>query len=431
MFTACIPRGRIWRVAAAAASLAVVAGMAACSSGSSSDDNGNVTIRFGWWGDAGRNDRMQKAIDLFEAANPGIKVKGEFVDWAGYWDKLATQVAGGNAPDVFMQEDRYIGDYAHRNVLADLGSMGIKTDDIDKTLLSNGQVNGKQYGIPTGSNVFSVVANPAIFKAAGVALPDDTKWTWDDYERISEAITKGSPKGVYGTSDYSYSEVGFVVYARQHGQDLFNKDGKLGYDDKLLQEWFERSQRLIKAGGQPPADDGLTLDLLDSPIAKDKAAMSMTWSAQVGALSKAAGDEMVLLRLPGETQFQRTGMYYKPGMYLSQWAKSKHPEAAAKFINFFANSVDVYKVFLTELGLPGSAAVRQGIESSLPKIEQDAANFVGGLNSEIVDARNTLPKGASETEDIMQRINAEVLFGRMSPAKGAQEFRKALESAIS
>lgn len=428
MFTR-ISRGRLARVVATTASLVVAAGMAACSSGSG-DDNGTVTIRFAWWGSEERNGRMQQAIDLFEAANPGIRVQGEFVEWAGYWDKLATSVAGSNAPDVFMQEDRYIGDYAHRGVLADLGPLGIKTDDIDQSLLGSGSLDGKQYGIPTGANVFSVVANPSVFKAAGVALPDDTKWTWEDYESVADAVTQGSPKGVYGTSDYSYSEVGFVVYARQHGQDLFTKDGKLGYDDKLLEEWFERSVRLEKSGGQPPADDGLTLDLLDSPIAKDKAAMSMTWSAQVGALSKAAGDEMVLLRLPGESQFQRTGMYYKPGMYLSQWAKSKHSEAAAKFIDFFVNSVDVYKIFLTELGLPASAAVREGIEPSLTKIEQDAAAFVGGLSDEIVDARNTLPKGASETEAIIQRINAEVLFGRMTPAKGAQEFRKALETAI-
>ena len=37
------------------------------------------------------------------------------------------------------------------------------------------------YGVSTGSNAFAVLANPTLFKEAGVDLPDDSTWTWEEY----------------------------------------------------------------------------------------------------------------------------------------------------------------------------------------------------------------------------------------------------------
>ena len=45
-----------------------------------------------------------------------------------------------------------------------------------------------------------------MFKAAGVPLPDDTTWTWDDYTQICREITAKSPEGVYGCSAYGGTE---------------------------------------------------------------------------------------------------------------------------------------------------------------------------------------------------------------------------------
>ncbi|MCH1932529.1 extracellular solute-binding protein, partial [Shewanella sp. A25] len=59
-----------------------------------------VTLRVTWWGGDSRHPLTQEAIEAFEEKHPNIKVEGAFADWGGYWDKLATQTAGGNAPDI-------------------------------------------------------------------------------------------------------------------------------------------------------------------------------------------------------------------------------------------------------------------------------------------------------------------------------------------
>src|SRR4051794_25936391 len=209
---------------------ALLATTAACSSPSSNKaEDGPVEIRFSWWGNAGRADLTNKAIAEFEAANPNIKVKPEYGDISGYFDKLATQVAASDAPDVITMGGAYPAEYANRGALLDLSKVSGSLDltKMDQGALENGQVQGKQYGVSTGANALSIVVNPAVFQAAGVALPDDSKWSWDDFARIAAEVTAKSPKGTYGTATVLTHD-SLDAFARQQGESLYTQDGQLG-----------------------------------------------------------------------------------------------------------------------------------------------------------------------------------------------------------
>jgi len=84
----------------AAAVLGVTAPLAACS-GSSTGSGSSPALRVAWWGNNVRNEATQKVLAGFTAANPGITAAGETSEFAAYFDKLATQTAGNDAPDVF------------------------------------------------------------------------------------------------------------------------------------------------------------------------------------------------------------------------------------------------------------------------------------------------------------------------------------------
>src|SRR5262249_50949295 len=96
--------------------------LAACGTGTSggSGSGGDVTISFAWWGRGARATITQKAVDLFQQRNPHIKVQTTFSAYAAYWDKMATQTAGGNPPDVITMDTRYLSEYGSRKVLLDL-----------------------------------------------------------------------------------------------------------------------------------------------------------------------------------------------------------------------------------------------------------------------------------------------------------------------
>ncbi|WP_426227321.1 extracellular solute-binding protein, partial [Pseudarthrobacter sp. DSP2-3-2b1] len=126
---------------------ASAAALAACGTGSSSTSGGAtgsaenpVTLNYTWWGNDDRATRTRKAIELFEAKNKDIKVNGNFTDFAGYWQKRATEAAGGGLPDVMQWDLSYLRDYGQRNQLLDLGTVKINTDAFEKSLLPSGQI---------------------------------------------------------------------------------------------------------------------------------------------------------------------------------------------------------------------------------------------------------------------------------------------------
>ncbi|MFV0632927.1 ABC transporter substrate-binding protein [Demequina sp.] len=432
-----------WR---AGAGLAVGAlALAACSSdpeepAGTSDTTGTETpageqveIRFSWWGSDARHELTQQVIDLFEEKNPDITVTPDFTDWGGYWDKLATTVAGGDTPDVMTQEERYLTDYAHRGVVADLASLDIDTSKIDASVLTSGTIDGQLSGISTGINAYVIVADPQMFADAGVEMPDDTTWTWEDFKNIATEISEALGDGMYGIQDYGGNEAGFNIYARQHGQSLYADDGSLGYEDDVLAQWWQDQADLRASGAMP--DAARSVEIAEggpeqSLLGTNTGAMGFWWTNQLGAISEAAGRDLVLLRPPGESEFERTGLYYKPAMFYSIAKDTEHPEAAARFVDFLLNDEEAGALILSDRGLNANTDVRAAVADKLSPLEQQAAEFLAAIGPEIVDGPPAPPTGAADVPEITGRINEQVLFDTLTPADAAAQWRIEVESVI-
>ena len=61
-----------------------------------------LTRRFSGWGGAARHEATLKAIAAFEAKNPNVKIKAEYMGFNGYLERLSTQIAGGSEPDIMQ-----------------------------------------------------------------------------------------------------------------------------------------------------------------------------------------------------------------------------------------------------------------------------------------------------------------------------------------
>src|SRR5690349_1451963 len=80
--------------------LALCAALAGCAgSDGGGGSGGKVVLRYTWWGNPDRAARTEKALALFEKRHPGIRVQTSFSGYDAYKQKLATQAAGGDAPD--------------------------------------------------------------------------------------------------------------------------------------------------------------------------------------------------------------------------------------------------------------------------------------------------------------------------------------------
>ncbi|WP_328992846.1 extracellular solute-binding protein [Kribbella sp. NBC_01245] len=429
-FLARRPRRRLAGLALAALLLTV----SACGGSDSGSDGDQVTLRFSWWGSDARHQATQKAIDAFQASHPNIKIKGEFGEWTGYWDKLATTVAANDAPDIIQMDEKYLREYADRGALLDFKKDGsVDTSKIEPTALGAGEFSGGLFGISAGINSFALMANPALFKSLGVAMPDDKTWTWDQYADLSAQLTAKSGGKVFG-SGIATNEAGLAVWARQHGQSLFNAEGKIGVQPDVVTDWFKFQKKLLDSKGIPPAAinaQNMTIPLEQGYMVTKKQAMGYTWSNQLSANAKAAGQDFVLLRLPSSAgKAAENGAYYKASMFWSVSSRSKHPKEAAEFVNFLANSKEAADILLAERGVPPNTALRADVTPKLNPAETTVVKFIEAIQPELAAAPAPPPVGGGNVEKMMQRYTTEVLFDRLSPEDASSQFLKELEGAI-
>ncbi|WNB84602.1 extracellular solute-binding protein [Cellulomonas sp. ATA003] len=213
---------------AVAAALALVG----CSDGGGTDAAGAteggdeaVELRFAWWGSEQLNAIKDEQITAFEAEYPHITVLQEPGEFAGYYDKLATQVAGDDGPDVLQITYNYIAEYAEKGALLDLATVEDTLDvsNYAEGSLDGGMFEGNLYGVPTGLGSRGVIANTRLFAEAGVELPDDDTWTWDDYVDIATQISENTPDDTYGVT-LNNTEQLLNTIARQHGDNVYTEE---------------------------------------------------------------------------------------------------------------------------------------------------------------------------------------------------------------
>ncbi|MFD3684784.1 ABC transporter substrate-binding protein [Nocardiopsis sp. NPDC058631] len=422
-------RGTALTVASAATALV----MATSACGGTGGEGETVELRFSWWGSDERQAAMLQVIENFEADNPDIRIAGESTDWSSYWDRLATNTAANDAPDIAMQEERYLREYADRGALMDLDeATGLDLSGLDPLIAESGDLDGRTFGAATGVNAYAIHADPEAFEAAGVEMPDDQTWTWDDYVEISGQITEGSDGEYVGTQSMSYNETGFQVFARQHGENLYAEDGSLGFSQETLTAWFEITQELQDNGGQPSAAEGVEIQgggVDQSVVSTNQGAMAHFWSNQLGGVAESSGRDIQLLRYPGETEFDRTGGFFKPAMFYTLSAGTEHPEEAARFVDHMLNDPAAAELILADLGLPANVEVREAIVDDLPGADAQMAEFMSGIEGTIVDGNPPPPIGAGQVVEITQRVTDSLAFGDITPEEAAEQFMTEVEAA--
>ena len=152
------------------------------------EDGGEKVIRVCWWGNQTRNDVTTAALDLYTEQNPGTTFEVEFSDWSGYWDKLATQAAGGNLADIIQMDYAYLKQYQEQNLLEGLNKYledgTIDTTNIVDSIIQSGAIDDEVYAISLGTNVKAVLVNNDALEQAGVEMPEQPTYDAVSYTHL-------------------------------------------------------------------------------------------------------------------------------------------------------------------------------------------------------------------------------------------------------
>jgi multiple sugar transport system substrate-binding protein len=390
---------------------------------SSTGEQKPVTMRFAWWGSQARNDQTQAVVELFEKTYPWITVECEFVGWADYWNNLSTQIAAGDMPDMLQHDYRYLETYVNKGLLEPLDSyvgVQLNLDNVDKSSLSGGIVNGKLYGLSLGMNTFAVEYDETTFKKHGVAVPPNS-WNYDDFISICRQF---KAKGIYGC-DLANFEDWVLYYLRTKGVTLYSQTGKgLGYtDDNVLRELFQMRLDLVKEGLLPTPDvtrQGTGYE--DNLVTRGQAAMTTYWSNACVALANATDDIIKCLPMFGPNADK--GVYIKPSMFASISASTGYKKESAVLIDFMTNNIDANRIMMGERGVPISSVIREALKPALNETEKAIFDLLDYSQNHSSPISKPDPEGAGEVVTLLQELEEQVLYGRITPAAAAAQFRK-------
>ncbi|MDN3245008.1 ABC transporter substrate-binding protein [Streptomyces sp. ZSW22] len=413
-------RTRAFRISAAA--LALCALLAGCSGSAESADGGKVVLRYTWWGNPDRAERTERAVALFEERHPDIEVRTSFSGYDAYKQKLATQAAGGDAPDVMQLDYRQIDQYASGGVLLDLAKQrdALRTSAIDPGLLATGRVDGTQYAVPQGRGTETVVYDVTAWKASGVPLPREG-WSWDEWADAMRALARKT--GRPGSVDPGQSEDAFEVWLRGQGKSLYTGDGGLGFTVDDLTRWWTFTDALRREGAVSPAEQTTQLDgsVENTPLGRGTAVSDFNWDAPAGGYAALVEGGVALGPMPsGEDG--TPGQYFKPSMFLGVSADSPHADAAAGLVDFMINDTEAGDILGATRGIPVNETVRKRTEPLLTGFDRTIADFQDSLEGSLEDPPQAPPSGDNALQTTFARDYDQVSYERMSPREAAEDY---------
>lgn len=170
--------------------------LASCTSGDDGPAPGEpVTISVWVAGDPDETQAFIDVADAFEASQREIDV--DLLQIAEREDliaRLSTSFAGGEPPDLFLMNYRYLGQFVSKGVLAPLepylaSSSDLGAEDFYPEAMTAFKSDGAQTCMP--QNVASLVTyyNRDMFERAGVKLPAED-WTWNEMVAAATELTR-------------------------------------------------------------------------------------------------------------------------------------------------------------------------------------------------------------------------------------------------
>lgn len=389
------------------------------------------TIRFAWWGGQTRHERTEAVVKMFMEKYPNVTVETEPADFSGYFQKLPTLIGAQDVWDVFQLGNNWA---EYSTIVTDLTPYiedgTINTDNISDGFLATTYDMGKQMEISLGTNAHCIIYNADMFAEAGLEEPT-VGWTWEDFEKYSEALKEVT--GEYGTSFleefYGACTVGVPQY--EDGLNFFKADNSGLMIDKpdYMVPFMEMIQRMTASGSYP--DRGTLNEMGVAPeqnfVATGEAGMAWALSNQAVAMAQAAEENGVgrlkIAPLPRMTADGPSGYAVKSSQGLAIYSQTEYPEVCAAFINFFINSPEANQILLGERGVPITSAVRAAIEPSLTDLEKEIYAYIGMVGA-WEDSKNVFINEPSQQQAIkdeylsqLDRVNA----GELTAQEAAQK----------
>lgn len=291
-------------------------------------------------------------VEAYRKARPGHDVQlVEASDRKDLLARLATSVAGGAPPDLFLMNYRFYGQFAAKDVIEPLDSRIAASSAIDPTAYYPVAMNafkwgGKQLCLPQNVSSLAVYYNRTLFQKYRVAEPK-AGWTWNDLVTTATAMTRDPAGRVIKTTEsegaalrpavhglgIEPSIIRLAPFVWSNGGDIVDdpdRPTRLTLDHPAAREALKNLVDLRLAYGVVPTDEDVEAEDDESRFANGRLAMLLSSRRATTTFRSITGFEWDVAPLP--VYRRQVGVLHSDAYCMTRGAK--HKEAAWKFLEF-------------------------------------------------------------------------------------------------
>jgi multiple sugar transport system substrate-binding protein len=398
-------------------------------------DEDAITIRIATWDSGTALEILEQIADDFTAIHPHIHVTIDSIP-DGLGAALLTQIAAGDAPDIFQLGDGDITMFQALGGIQSLspfidGANGLNLADFAGPAIDGSMVDGQVYAMIKDFSTLAIYYNIDMFEEAGLDTPTDD-WTWDDFREMAAALTirDGDTVTQWGALPPRWGQRDMTPFIRSFGGNLINPAGTtaLGYfdGDGTVAALQFLSDMMFVDGSVPTS---IEMDAFGGDMFLSEAVAMQTHGTWPSGDLTDAGVNFGTVMLPTGPAGQ-IGTIFFAGY--TMWANTPHPEEAWLFLSYLAtegqrlmvgHALTAYTPVadaegFTDADHPFAAFIRMiDVIAPLPEfLNPDYYNTVGrqfssvweliNLGNGTLDIREALEEAAVIGQDDMEWENA-------------------------
>ncbi|MDD3213054.1 MAG: extracellular solute-binding protein [Eubacteriales bacterium] len=335
-------------------------------------------------------------VNLFEAANPGIKLNLEVVSWNDVYTVVSTRVSNGNAPDILNIDS--FADYATEGLLLPVKDYCPDElyNDFFPSFIEQSVIDGTVWAVPDLASARAMYFNKDIFDEVGIDVPT----TWAELDDACQAIVDyygGDvyPWGLDMTTDEGQAAFSYYVWNNNGG--FVDADGNWALNTDANVEAVNFAVDLYNKGFTNPSPATQTRYDLQDMFGAGKMAMVITTNQLPTYLNeKGYSINFGTAALPhnegaesGATGVMDRVMAFKDDAYPDQAARNA---AIGKFLTFFY-SPEMYTGWVSMEGfLPAVSSAVDYLVAADPSFEAwlkvlDSCQFYPTAMSKWIDVK--------------------------------------------
>lgn len=380
------------------------------------NDKGSQNIKVSYM-KSGTYDKAAEDIAQ-KMSSQGLSVKVDAFPWAALRQKNTTDIISGNNNYDVMSGGYYLAD-----VYPNFSSL--KTN-MEKSQYGKGMIpgildksqkfNGEPIGAPYGVDAYGIIYRTDLFEQAGIPLPK----TWEEFNSALTTLKQKLPQGVeaYAFSAGANDQLPDIFFPRYAGTYI-NKDGKYQLEKDKAIKAIENAQFAIKQG--PSNITGLSIDQVNAMFLQGKVAVIEGWPSFIASMAVDSTKSKVVGKW-GVAPYPEGGF---PD--LSLWnlyipKKSKHPDAAWKWVDTFTNEQNSTENFIKY----GIGSVYTSSYSDPKVVEKYGKAYLDGEQNNVQHAK--VPPLAGQAIDALGQNLGDVFTGKISPEKAVEQINQSWAS---